>query len=400
MRVISTLPPAIRVFNPNAVSELTTPAGEDLAGVSLMDLAEMDIDHSQTLLGNRFLCVGGGMLFGGPSGIGKSSALAQMATRWACNRDAFGIRPSRFLKIVIVQAENDQGDMIEMARGVLPENLGESDKTTLRNNTPVLQYRGEGGEPFLSYLRRVLEKHRPDILIIDPLMAFCGCAPTDEERIPKFLRGGLNPLMDEFPCATLVNHHTPKTNSRNTSEYKPSDWMYTLAGCADITNWTRGQIVIEPTHDVRSFRFHAAKRGGRLGWESADGSATTTKVFVHSVKKDEIRWYPATLDDVKRIDESRPVKGKMKIEAPSAERVLDFLPIDGSALKTELLTKLRTELLLTFRGADDLLTQAEFKGIVHPHKVPNPNGCKSFAAIGRNPQELFGVPKEKNRKRK
>lgn len=40
----------------------------------LMDIATGDVDPRKTILANRFLCIGGSMLFIGPSGIGKSSA--------------------------------------------------------------------------------------------------------------------------------------------------------------------------------------------------------------------------------------------------------------------------------------------------------------------------------------
>src|SRR6266480_4372972 len=86
--------------------------------VSLMSLADAKPDMAKTLLGNRFLCIGGALLFVGPSGIGKSSASVQQDILWALGREAFGIRPARPLRLLTVQAENDGGDLGEMARGV------------------------------------------------------------------------------------------------------------------------------------------------------------------------------------------------------------------------------------------------------------------------------------------
>src|SRR5438477_13147065 len=86
--------------------------------ISLVALGESLPCQEDTLLANRFLCRGGGLLFVGPSGIGKSSASVQQDILWALGREAFGIRPARGLRLLTVQAENDGGDLGEMARGV------------------------------------------------------------------------------------------------------------------------------------------------------------------------------------------------------------------------------------------------------------------------------------------
>ena len=46
------------------------------------------------------------------------------------------------------------------------------------------------------------------------------------------------------------------------------DWMYAGAGAADITNWCRTALIIDVTEDPRIFRFIAAKRSQRIGWEN------------------------------------------------------------------------------------------------------------------------------------
>lgn len=71
------------------------------------------------LLRHRFLCRRGGALLVGPTGIGKSSFSMQAAACWALERSCFGIAPARPLRSVIIQAENDDGDMAEMRDGVL-----------------------------------------------------------------------------------------------------------------------------------------------------------------------------------------------------------------------------------------------------------------------------------------
>lgn len=71
------------------------------------------------LLQHRFLCRGGGMLLIGQTGIGKSAFVIQCAILWSLGREAFGIKPARPLRVLIIQAENDEGDMAEFREGIL-----------------------------------------------------------------------------------------------------------------------------------------------------------------------------------------------------------------------------------------------------------------------------------------
>ena len=109
---------------PEAVELLTALHGRDESlpeGVPLMTLAEQQPDPSKTLLGNRFLCRCGTMLFVGPSGIGKSSASVQQDILWSLARQAFGIKATRALRILCIQAENDDQDIAEMVNaGLVP----------------------------------------------------------------------------------------------------------------------------------------------------------------------------------------------------------------------------------------------------------------------------------------
>jgi RecA-family ATPase len=89
---------------------------------ALMELQAAEENDGNTLLGNRFLCRGGGALFIGSCGIGKTTAVIQMGICWTVGRECFGITPQQSLKILYIQAENDEGDLCEMRDGVL-ENL-------------------------------------------------------------------------------------------------------------------------------------------------------------------------------------------------------------------------------------------------------------------------------------
>src|SRR5215831_12754653 len=83
-------------------------APEDAATeISLIELAGLPPSHfdKYNVLGNRYLCVGGMMLFIGPTGCGKSTAGNQQDFCWTLGREAFGIAPARPLKILYVTSE-------------------------------------------------------------------------------------------------------------------------------------------------------------------------------------------------------------------------------------------------------------------------------------------------------
>ena len=62
---------------------------------------------------------------------------AQASILWACNKAAFGIKPSRPLRSLILQAEDDDGDMQEMGEIVNHLNLKDDEIRTVDTNTFV-----------------------------------------------------------------------------------------------------------------------------------------------------------------------------------------------------------------------------------------------------------------------
>ena len=87
--------------------------------VSLGELQRPLADSPEELLRNRYLCRGGGLLLAGPTGIGKSSLSMQFMISWALGRPVFGIEPARPIKSLLIQAENDDGDLAEMRDSIV-----------------------------------------------------------------------------------------------------------------------------------------------------------------------------------------------------------------------------------------------------------------------------------------
>ena len=296
----------------------------------LIDFGDTPPDPAKTLLANRFLCREGGMLFVGPSGIGKTSAGVQQDLLWSIGLPAFGIVPARPLKILTIQAEDDDGDLSEIVSGV---------KGGLQFNTEQCQQSHEncfyvaekahtGDEFLIKIVRPLLEEYGPDLLRINPLQAYLGGDIKDPEITARFLRSGLNPLLAQFQCGCIITHHTPKVTFRDTKEWKASDWMYAGAGAADITNWCRAALIVDPTDKPRVFRFIAAKRASRIGWENdLSGEKEYIRHFAHD-DNGSIYWRDALIEEVKRAGKPRK----------QAKDLMALIPNEGTIPKKVLLS--------------------------------------------------------------
>ena len=287
------------------------PPSETLHVKPLMDFGDTPPDPTKTLLGNRYLCVEGALLFIGPSGIGKTSASVQQDLLWSIGEPAFGIVPARPLKILTIQAEDDDGDLSEMVSGVQAGLQLSAEQ--LRQSRERCFYVAEKSHTGLEFLVQIvkplLEKHRPDLLRINPLQAYLGGDIKDPAITANFLRNHLNPFLARFACGCIIVHHTPKLTFRDTKEWKASDWMYAGAGAADITNWCRAALIVDATSNPRVFRFIAAKRASRIGWvDDSTGERECVRHFAHG--DDGIYWREASGEEVEKASKNgKPNEG-------------------------------------------------------------------------------------------
>jgi RecA-family ATPase len=268
-----------------------------LQGCSLAELVHQTPSEEDTLLGNRYLCRGGGMLIVAPSGHGKSVLSCQAAIEWGVGRASFGIKAARPLRTLIVQAEDDRGDCIEMSQIVRHLEITGDKFDLLKRNVWLEPVNDVTGFAFIQVLDGFLVQYPADIVIINPLTAYLGADDKDTKAATLFLRNWLNPVLGEHNCAAIIIHHTPKTNFASTDGYKPSDWMYRGAGAATITNWARAILVIDPGKTPGVYRFIAAKRGKRIGWGLDQPVFETYWAHCHELHK--LLWVPANEAEIK-----------------------------------------------------------------------------------------------------
>jgi hypothetical protein len=339
---------------------------------SLVEFANMRIDDAETLLGRRYLCRGGAMLFVGPSGVGKSSASCQQDLAWAAGLPAFGIEPSGPLKILCYQAENDDGDQTEMAVGVMA-GLGLSpEQTALAAANTLYVTAFEAGAAFLARVRRDVQKYRPDLIRIDPLNAFLGDDAKDPKAIANFCRAGLNEILHKYRCGAIVCHHTPKTNFRgDTSNWSSVDWSYAAAGGADLTNWARSVLTIDAINaEDGLFKLIASKRGNRIGWING----TRERFVAYSREPGVIFWRDA--DEVQTA----------RLANPKAERVpedaIDHIPEVGTLGKATAIENIRAALGIGEKKAATFVKILLERGSIHEHKIKR-SGKRDAVEIGR-----------------
>jgi hypothetical protein len=270
-------------------------------GHSLAWYAKQPIDPAQTLLGNRYLCRTGGMFIAAPSGMGKSTLSLQMAVLWCCGLVAFGVKPSKALRILIVQSEDDQGDCTEMTQVINHLKLSGEQKLLVEEKTKLIRCNDLVGYRLIQALEAELMQAngecKPfDLVIINPYGVFLGADAKDVDACTQFLNTWINPLLSKFAIGVILIHHTPKTNFRDTTDWKPSDWMYSGAGASVMTNWARAYLAIDPcgSHDV--YKFIAAKRGKRIGWGNRVPVYET--FWAHSREDNQLLWLPADSDQI------------------------------------------------------------------------------------------------------
>ena len=253
-------------------------------------------DDPDELLRHRYLCRGSGMLVVGPTGIGKSTFTMQAALCWAVGREHFGIVPARPLRSLIIQSENDHGDLAEMRDGIFAGlNFTERERREASERVLVAREDCRTGEEFCTdVIAPLLAAHEIDILWIDPALAYIGGEANSQKDTGGFLRNHLNPLVHKHGCAVIVVHHTNKPPSGSEKpDWSGSDYAYLGSGSAEWANWPRAILAVRSLGSHEIYELRAGKRGSRLRWQDEHGERIYNKLIAHA-KQDGFCWREAT----------------------------------------------------------------------------------------------------------
>jgi hypothetical protein len=240
--------------------------------VTIKDLMDFDPDNDpDNLIGNRWITRGSSMIISGGTGIGKSSLMMQIIIRWCLGLDFFGIKPVKPLKIGVIQAENDKGDLAEAFRGVVHKRFSLDQMNQLQKN---LEFRTETvrtGDQFLAYARRFIHRSKLDLIVADPLFSYFGGDLSDQGEVSVFLRNKLQPILHETKVAWVWMHHIAKPQRKDGGEpLTTMELAHSGFGSSELANWSREIAVLHEVGQSKPRRFQLAfcKRGGRIGLPS------------------------------------------------------------------------------------------------------------------------------------
>lgn len=284
----------------------------ELPAESLASYVDLQIEPDSNLVGNRWLTRDGSAFIVAPSHHGKSSLCVALMINFAIGRVVFGFKPVRPLRVLLVESEDDQADMKLFTQVVRVMHLTELERTRLAQNTKPVYVRSISGSRFFKALEQYLANWPADILLINPLTGFYTGSVLDDEAINEFLRIRLNPLMEKHHCAPVIAAHMPKNVISQLADKAWYEWMYTMSGCAALTNWARAMLVFSPTKLQGTYRFVIAKRFRESGWSEAECyfSHQSTSLQLNGSVHEIIQWVPSTDSQIALAMPDKPLKRK------------------------------------------------------------------------------------------
>ena len=275
---------------------------KSLGGSKNKSLEEMSLDglmnfdrrnDPNCVLGRRWLCKGGSLLIVGQSGTGKSSLMMQAATAWSVGRNFFGITTKKPLRTLIIQAENDTGDVGESFQDCINgSKFTESEIETLKENLYIYRDTVSSGQSFLALLKQLIVQHQADIVYCDPLLSFAGIDVSLQSEVSTFLRHGLSPILLETGAILVAMHHTGKPkSSKDTAGYTVADMAYSGLGSSEFTNYFREVACLVREQGAEPiYKFGLTKRRGRAYLSDENGNFTGEITIRHSRDAGVIRW--------------------------------------------------------------------------------------------------------------
>lgn len=308
-------------------------------------------DDPNALIGQekRFLSKGGSWMIIGPSGIGKSTLITSLVIHAAAGVSWHGLTFRRPLKTLVIQAENDEGDLAEMLRGACAcarKDFNDPQFETMAKNLLFEQVTDKIGEKFTRWLEEIIRESGADLVIIDPLLSFVGDDISQQKVASQFFRNFLQPVLKRTGAICIIVHHTGKPPKE---KIKDADLSYSGLGSSEIVNWPRAVSVLAHTAVDGTFLFRNCKRGKRARMIDQFSGFPSLDIYLkHGSESEGLQWLQ-TRYEAPEEDEKPAYKGKAKSAGGTSstqtkKRPEDFMGLIGH--------------LCTYRDLYDTITQA------------------------------------------
>lgn len=232
---------------------------------------------SSSLLGDCFLERTRMILIQGSSGAGKSKFVQALCAAIAAGIEFLGIRPSSALRVMLLQAEDSVDDLAESFQGFCKFTLNDDPEAIQRvaENLTVVSVYGRSGSDFLKWVDTMCETHKPDVLVLDPLLAFMGCDMVDQKAVTEFLRGNLQPILMKHNCGCIAVHHKRKGKKGDGPDIDQS------LGSMEFAAFARGIISLDASEKrPQELTVRVPKRHRQLGWLKENGELTDEKYLM------------------------------------------------------------------------------------------------------------------------
>lgn len=250
--------PSDRMFIPPSIE---VDIGDDVAGVNgarphsvsrpITSFTYPEDDDPSILLGSDdYLGRGGGMLFVSHAGAGKSSWIMDACMSWALGEPWMGIKCSRPLRSLIIQAEDSDRYIGKIFASFAHVRKLTTDQTTqLATNCHIVRVKGISGPTFLAEVKHLAAQHQPDLVIINPLYIYADGDIGRSEFAQPFLMG-LDAVNKDEKFAYILVHHTgkPQSKGKDGKRAEVEDWesVYMGFGSSYLANWPRCSALLEP----------------------------------------------------------------------------------------------------------------------------------------------------------
>lgn len=242
-------------------------------------------DDPNVLLGSDdYLGRGGGMLFVSHAGAGKSSFILDAVMSWGLGKPWMGIRCSKPLVTLVVQAEDSDRYLGKLRRSFAhAHKLTEAEEATLGANVIVARVKGKSGVAFFAELRRLVKKYKPDLVVINPIYLYAEGDISRSEYAQPFLVA-LDDLNRDEQFGYILVHHTGKPQAKDSKGKRAEleDWetIYMGFGSSYLANWPRCSALLEPRQGTKSRYWLKLGKGGMnagVTREVEQGAGTRTE---------------------------------------------------------------------------------------------------------------------------
>jgi hypothetical protein len=196
-----------------------------------------------------------------PGGTGKSSFAIGVSAELAANKSVLGEKIwVHQPKVLYVNGEDSSEENVRRIWSFcLKHHLRDQDIQRLQLlgsddwRTRQLSFlRSERGNSVLAengmaFLESLLEAVKPDLVVLDPLLAFCAGGNVNDNAVMALVMRALKQLANKFDCAVLILHHTRKGGEPGSAE--------SVSGASSIVNLARRAISVVPMTKEEATKF-------------------------------------------------------------------------------------------------------------------------------------------------